>query len=870
MTLLLLLAGAGTISASARLEASLEMDRVYKGNPVYLYLKFTGSTDVRPPEVDTVEGLNIRQVGSSTQMSAVGGKVSRSITYSYLVLPREGGTYTIGPFYAFLDGQTYRADPVTLRVDEAPDTLPASPRAPSAPPGAPLRPDTGYYAGTDVFLRMEVPQRTVYVNEVLPVTITLYVDNVGLRGIEYPVFPHEGFSTGEVVQPERKRASYRGRVYDTLQFRQELSAFREGDYTIGPATLKSEKVSRAPRPTRRSSIFGVSVFMDDPFSTGTQTTPIELRSNELAVTVLPFPREDRPEDFKGAVGIFSFEASVAPRDVAVGDPITVTMRIRGEGNLDMVTAPELKAGDDFRVYEPEVSKKGNLKTYEQILIPRTETLTEVPEISFSFLNPSTGRYETRREGPFPIRVAEAPEASYPVQMVAMPLGEHIFQPEEEIGRDILHIKYSIGRLVPDEHVVLRKPYFWALQLLAPLAFFVFYFSHRKRTKIRTDRRYARSLKAPRKARSDLARARSFLARGDYPGFYDAIQKTLQEYLGNKFDLSPGRVMSHEISEILSLRGADRDIISKLEGIFSRCEMARYASSATGDGGHRKVYEDTRKVIDHVEKLNARSGPARGSAGKGNMKALFIVIAAALSVILMGPGFSDAEENVKRYFEEGNRAYEEGDYYAAAEKFEKALSSGKTSASLFYNLAGAYLKSGEIGRAVLNYKRALAISPRDPDIRSNYRFARSMVAGRVPPRSGFLSWRPVKLYARFFTLNELTAITSFSFFLVFVFLALAATVGGARKKMIMLAALTAIFVFLSSIVVFSKLREKDSYAVTVVPAADALFGPFDTATKFFTLHEGGGVIITEEKRGWYRVRRSDGMEGWVKVSQVERI
>ena len=56
----------------------------------------------------------------------------------------------------------------------------------------------------------------------------------------------------------------------------------------------------------------------------------------------------------------------------------------------------------------------------------------------------------------------------------------------------------------------------------------------------------------------------------------------------------------------------------------------------------------------------------------------------------------------------------------------------------------------------------------------------------------------------------------------------------------------------------------------VSKAEALFGPFDSATKFFTLHEGMGVTILSSKNGWYKVRRADGKAGWIYEDGVERI
>jgi len=110
------------------------------------------------------------------------------------------------------------------------------------------------------------------------------------------------------------------------------------------------------------------------------------------------------------------------------------------------------------------------------------------------------------------------------------------------------------------------------------------------------------LRAPRKSRAGMRKAKVFIDKGDSGAFYGAIQKTLEEYLGNKFDMPKGSVTPHEISAKLVSSGAQDEIIRKLNDVLSVCEMARYASSAPESADLVKILDDTRRIIDHVEKL----------------------------------------------------------------------------------------------------------------------------------------------------------------------------------------------------------------------------------------------------------------------------
>ena len=250
----------------------------------------------------------------------------------------------------------------------------------------------------------------------------------------------------------------------------------------------------------------------------------------------------------------------------------------------------------------------------------------------------------------------------------------------------------------------------------------------------------------------------------------------------------------------------------------------------------------------------------------------ILVSVSAAFLASGAALCCAGEaaDAEQLFARGNVYYEEGRYVEAIEEYSAIVRSGKASAPVYYNLAGAYFKTGELGRSILNYERALSMAPRDADIRANYRFARSLITGRTVPDRGFRSWAPVRKYARMFTANELALITSSAFFLVFVVSGAAVILPRGRKYLFALAALLVMSMVFSSAVTWHKIRLMRSCAVVVVPQADALFSPFDTATKFFTLHEGTRAMVLGERNGWYRVRRSDGQTGWVRKQDVERM
>ena len=98
------------------------------------------------------------------------------------------------------------------------------------------------------------------------------------------------------------------------------------------------------------------------------------------------------------------------------------------------------------------------------------------------------------------------------------------------------------------------------------------------------------------------------------------------------------------------------------------------------------------------------------------------------------------EDVSTAFDQANKLYEEGKFSEAAAAYDKMLEQGEAAPALYFNLGNALFKAGQVGRAVLNYRLAERLAPRDPDIRANLKFARNSVAtGAVTSPSWWQRW-----------------------------------------------------------------------------------------------------------------------------------
>jgi tetratricopeptide (TPR) repeat protein len=261
--------------------------------------------------------------------------------------------------------------------------------------------------------------------------------------------------------------------------------------------------------------------------------------------------------------------------------------------------------------------------------------------------------------------------------------------------------------------------------------------------------------------------------------------------------------------------------------------------------------------------------------KGSIRAKFWALI-FLGVTISVAGFAQAETDdlskvsPERLFSRGNDYYEKGDYLKAIGEYGKIIVGGYESGPLYYNLANAYFKAGKLGRAVLNYERADFIMPRDGDLKANYKFANALVKEKPVPEKGIWGWRPVRIYSDNLTVNEITWLSSFLFMLILLSLVGSILRPNLGKRFFAAVIAGSLLIAFNILVIWKKADNIKTGAIVVVPQAEALFGPFDTATKFFALPEGAPVKVLAEKDDWCKVKRLDGNVGWVKKSEIERV
>jgi hypothetical protein len=181
--------------------------------------------------------------------------------------------------------------------------------------------------------------------------------------------------------------------YWEYSFERMFVAKEIGEVLMGPVILKGVFASGA---NTRGELTGELVYAV---------------ADAAKIEVREAPLEGRPDSYVGAIGRFEIGAELTPKQVKVGDPMTYTVWLRGEGTLDNATAPNLElvpeVASSFRVHEGSEETRDNERRFTYSVRPRSSGIKQFPALSLAYFDYSKEKYVTLNAPAIPIEVAES-------------------------------------------------------------------------------------------------------------------------------------------------------------------------------------------------------------------------------------------------------------------------------------------------------------------------------------------------------------------------------------------------------------------------------------------------------------------------------
>ena len=571
------------------LTASIDRNSLTLNDRLQLTLTIHGTQDTSPPSFPSIDGFTLL-FGPKilAQTNIINGVVSVSKGYTYVLQPAAKGRFTIGPSTVEYKGKVYSSSPVTVEVV---DTAPSS--GSQAPDISKL-----------VFVELSTDKNEAYIYEQVVLFFRFYFQKgLPVADIDYVAPGTKNFMEEKLGDQRQYEEIRDGIVYNVLELRTALFPMVSGELTITPARLKCNLIIQQRREQRDSPFDNIfpDAFFDDFFGRGQKRYPVERTTVPITVKVKPLPAQGKPKEFNGAVGTFNMDVSVKTQRVKVGDPITISMSVYGEGNIQTINEPLLALNNekDFKLYPAEsntqITNQEELirgrKVFSKVIEPQKADLKSTPAIVFSFFDPRTGQYRTITKEPVPI-VVETGEQEVPIQLTLS--GSNIASTKQQaqiLTQDILPIMTNLSSLRSQGDRIYTSPFFIACLSIPAIAVIASFFVTRQKERLQTDIGYARDKRAHAIAKKRLALAKSALSRNASEEFYSSLSKSMADYLADKFNISAASATGDKVGILLKQRGVGDDIIEDVSRCLIDFDYRRFSK----DGG-------TKEEMDHSLKL----------------------------------------------------------------------------------------------------------------------------------------------------------------------------------------------------------------------------------------------------------------------------
>jgi tetratricopeptide (TPR) repeat protein len=235
---------------------------------------------------------------------------------------------------------------------------------------------------------------------------------------------------------------------------------------------------------------------------------------------------------------------------------------------------------------------------------------------------------------------------------------------------------------------------------------------------------------------------------------------------------------------------------------------------------------------------------------------------AFLVVWAASSFAQSEAD----FTTANQEYAQGHFKEAISSYEALVRAGQWSANLFYDLGNAYFRTGDFGRAILNYERALALERHHPEAAANLQIARDEARALELQQS----WP--ERHLQFASINQYSIAAAIAFWLAI--FAVVLLIFARRRSATMIATLILCLLITSIAIyaVYTLERGANGSALAIVTGKEvqARLATADTANSVLALPPGSEVKILSTRGDWIYAALPNSLRGWIPAKDAQQV
>ena len=584
-TLLILFITFFTINIHAQVQMKARASKTQLTTDDRLAVRFDvtirgGDADINNFQPPKFEGFKVMGPSISEEYYNNNGKASSVYGYTYYLQPLKAGKYTIGKASIKVQGKKYETNPIEITVTKG--NKPSL--AEQQKKGSITTPDG---KSSEIFLVAEPTKTKPYVNEAVGLSYRLYFSNK-LEVARYELVKQMKVN-GFWVQTVDKTVSgpYQGTVngkeytYYILN-KKLLFPQHAGKLTINPLVL--DIVIRKP-VIRNYGFMRVQEY---------QMEKIRVAARKRVLEVKELPQDQKPADFSGAVGNFSFKVSINTSQVKVGEPVNISVIAKGKGNFKLFDLPKLKVPDGLELYDPkhveqlQTTYSGNsgIVRDDYIVVPNSPGKFIIPGVRFVYFDPKNNNYEVRATDDIVLFVTG--EGNYTNNITKN-------NTNNISGKDFRFIKTETKFASPVKNDFFGSKTFEILLIIPFVLAFLMFGYHKYQSNKVYDADAEKRKKSKSLAQKFLKDAKKSME--DKERFYSNLEKAFHNFLKANLKIDTSEMSRENIKQMLQQKNVSDDKISELYNILNKCDMARYTPASAS-----KIEEDYAEAAKVMGKL----------------------------------------------------------------------------------------------------------------------------------------------------------------------------------------------------------------------------------------------------------------------------
>ena len=538
----------------------------------------------------------------SSHSQWVNGKMTMKtvVTYTHVFRANKEGTFTIPSATIRVGRKEYKTNRVEIVVNAG--------SAQTTAPGPNQPAEEGRGTALDsrddnpVFLRVIPSKKEVYVGEQFVSGLKVYTRVNTRPGSSAKDIPYEGFfKTSLDPDANAQRQDIDGQQYITQVIQRHiLIPQKSGEIVIDP--YESEWMIQQQVQRRNSnSIF--DDFFDDPFFNSMQDVPVKLSTRPVTIRVKSLPA-GAPDGFAGAVGDFSMTALLSAEEIGVNEALSLTITIRGTGNIPLMGEPEVNLPPDHDLYDVtrslHTTTSGNRisgsVTFEYPVVARHAGRFRIAPIQFSWFDPGAKLYRTTTSEEFTFTVLKGKTDDEPGSVYVPGVMQESVR---DIGTDIRDISRAPQLFTPLSNSLMATRWYRWVYLLAVVAGLLISLMIRKVARRNANLTLVRNRHANRSARARLKRADRFRRAGEPDKFYEEVGKAIWGYMADKLNIETSSLSREVILEDMIKRGISEEIRIEFLRILDDSEFSRFAPSSEKSDVNQ-LFSDSVALIRNLE------------------------------------------------------------------------------------------------------------------------------------------------------------------------------------------------------------------------------------------------------------------------------